>query len=498
MDIPQYLRAVRAHWIVVVALAALGAVAAGVYSWMQAPQYTASVQLFVSISNSAVDVGDLNQGGSFAQQRVKSYADIVDSPTVTDAVIESLRLPYTSDELAEKIKSSSPVGTVLLDISVTDGSPERARDIANAIANEFPRFIAAIETPTGAVSSPVKASLTRSASLPGAPVSPTTELNVALGLMIGLVSGVGSAVLRQKLDRTIRGKREAAALADAPILGEVAEDSKSKKDPLITDSAGNPRGEAFRALRTNIRFLSVDQRLSSFVVTGSLPGEGKTTVATNLAIALAQAGERVVLIDGDLRRPQLSTLFGLPGGVGLTNVLVGDVAVDNALQQWRHDLQLYVMTSGPIPPNPSELLGSNRLASMVQHLMSAHMTVIFDSPPLLLVTDAAILARMTHGALVVTRIGSTKTDQLEGAVEALRAVEAKVLGVVANRVKKTRSSAYGGYYTAQPTGRSRAAVPSRPQGVPASSIAQGGPLRREFPSAPPADHNGPRGRVPYS
>jgi capsular exopolysaccharide synthesis family protein len=239
----------------------------------------------------------------------------------------------------------------------------------------------------------------------------------------------------------------------------LGDDPDVRKHPIAADEQFSPRAEAFRQLRTNIRFLSVDRRLSSFVVTGSVEAEGKTTVAANLALALAHAGESVVLIDGDLRRPTLAGLFKLPGTVGLTNVLLGEMPLRDALQQWREDLPLLVLSSGPIPPNPSELLGSARLQEIIRTLTDSGWTVIFDSPPLLPVTDAAVIARATGGALLVTRVGSTRTDQLAASVEALHTVDAAVLGVVANRVPRRRGSA-SGYYNQQGYAPKRAPVTS--------------------------------------
>lgn len=452
MTLVQYYRAIRTNWIIAIALVIIGGSAGWLYAALKTPLYEAHTQLFISISADSADVSQLSQGGSFSQQRVKSYTSLVTSPIVINAVISSLDLPFTADELSAKISASSPVNTVLLNISVTDSSPHRARDIANALSTEFPRLIDSIETPVGRSTSPVRASVTRPADLPVSPVSPRLKLDLAVGLAIGLVAGIGCSVLRSTLDRTIRGKNEIAIAADAAVVGEVTDDGIMKRRPLIVEDKNTPRGEAFRTLRTNIRFLSVDRKLSSFVVTGSLPNEGKTTIAANLAIALAQAGEPVVLVDGDLRRPSVAGLFALSEGVGLTNILLGDVPLNHAMQQWRDDLPLYVITAGPIPPNPSELLGSHRLAKMVASLEASNLTVVFDSPPLLPVTDAAILAKVTAGALVVTRVGSTLKDQLGAAVDALRAVDAVVLGVVANRVRRKRKSMYDGYYMAQPSG----------------------------------------------
>ncbi|WP_280838772.1 polysaccharide biosynthesis tyrosine autokinase [Micromonospora sp. A200] len=491
MDITQYLRALRAHWFLVVLMTALGGAAAGVYSWVQTPMYQADVQLFVSISSTDAGAADLNQGGTFAQQRVKSYVDIVDSPTVTNAVLQSLQLPYTADELAEKITAASPPNTVLLNISVTDPSPQMARDIADAVASQVSKFIVDLETPTGATTSPVKAAITKSASLPTAPVSPRTNLNLALGLLVGLASGAGLAVLRHTLDKTIHGRREAALVAGAAVVGEIGDDPKTKVRGLIVDDPTGLRAEEFRRLRTNIRFLSIDGRIGSLVVTGSVPGEGKSTVAANMAIALAQSGERVVLIDGDLRKSRVATLFGLPGGVGLTSVLVGDVPIEAAMHHWRRELPLYVVTSGPTPPNPSELLGTRRLADLVAGLVASGMTVIFDAPPLLPVTDAAVLARATDGALVVTRVGSTKADELATSIEALRDVDARILGVVANRVKRKNKD---GYYADQSSGWTGAAAAKAAQAVMAPPNTDRAPAAKVAPQQgratppPPARH----------
>jgi capsular exopolysaccharide synthesis family protein len=454
MDIALYLRALRANWVLVVLATVLGAGAAGVFSELQTPQYRADVQLFISISAGSSGASDLYQGGSFAQDRVRSYTNIVTSPSVTTEVISELHLPYTPDEMAKKIEASSPLNTVLLDVSVTDPSPERARDIANALARDFTNFVEAIETPTGSSTSPVKATITKNATLPTNPVSPKTTLNVALGLLVGVAVGAAVAIMRQLLDRRIHGRREIETVIGAAVVGDILDDPKIKKRPLMVDEPAGPRAEAFRRLRTNIRFMSIDKKLSSLVVTGSVPDEGKSTVAANLAIALAQAGETVVLIDADLRRPSQATRFALPAGVGLTSVLVGDVRMESAMHHWRRNLPLYVMTSGPIPPNPSELLGSRKLADMVASLVASNMTVIFDSPPMMPVTDAALLALATDGALIVTRMGATHTDQLAASLESLRNVGARILGVVANRTKREKGkyAAYGRYYSTRISG----------------------------------------------
>jgi capsular exopolysaccharide synthesis family protein len=449
MTVAQYLRLFRAHWLVILLAVLLGAGAGLAYSLFSQKVYSSTVQLFVSTTGSGQDTSDLNQGSTFTQQRVKSYIDFVDSPEVTDAVIKKLGLSFTTDELAANIDATSPLNTVLLNITVRDTEPERAQKIAEEVAAQFSVLVAQIETPDGSASSPVKISVTRHAGLQDTPILPRTKLNTVFGLIAGLALGLGIALLRHAVDRTVRDKEEIARIIDAPVVGSVSEDADATDRALIAGQNGKLRGEEFRHLRTNIRFLSVDRKISSFVVSSALPGEGKTSTASNLAITMAQAGQAVVVVDADLRRPSVADTFGISGAVGLSDVLLGETTVRDAVQRWRPDLPLYVLPSGATPPNPSELLGSHQLEKLIQSLRESGMIVIFDSPPLLPVTDAAVLARATDGVIMVTRIGKTRSDQLTAAIDTLRTASAPILGAVANRVRRRKkAAAYSTYYYA--------------------------------------------------
>jgi succinoglycan biosynthesis transport protein ExoP len=455
MDLKQYLRVLREQWWLIVLCVLIATGLAGAYAWTQTPKYAAHLQLFVSTKD-GTDASSANQGSLFGQQRVKSYADIVSSDRVVAAVRNELNLKdETVGQLQAKISASAPLDTVLVNVTVTDTEPARARNIANAAGDQFSALVNELETPQGQSVSPVKVSVVEQAGLPGAPVSPDKKLDLALGLLIGLALGVGLAALRETLDTTVGGREQAAELVDAPVLATFREDEKIKNRPLIvTDDSFSPRAEAFRQLRTNIRYLSVDHSVRSLVITSSVQSEGKTTVAANLAIALAQSGEQVILVDADLRRPQVADLMGLNPQVGLTNVLVGTTHLDDALLAWKEGVSLRVLTSGEVPPNPSEMLGSHRMKDVLDELLKRASVVVFDSPPLLPVTDAAILSQLTDGALLVARFGKTKRDALSSSAEALRQVGGHVLGVVLNRVpaRKKGSSygygyGYGGYYS---------------------------------------------------
>jgi capsular exopolysaccharide synthesis family protein len=276
------------------------------------------------------------------------------------------------------------------------------------------------------------------------PSSPNIPLNIALGALIGLALGIGVAVLRSVLDTRIRTPRDVEGVTDRPIIGAIAYDPKARSRPLIVHADPlSPRAESFRALRTNLQFLDMGER-SSFVVTSSLPDEGKSTTAINLAIALADAGKRVALLDTDLRKPKAAEYLGIEGGAGLTDVLIGRARIEDVMLPWG-DRSLYVLPAGRIPPNPSELLGSKQMQVLLASLEREFDVVLCDAPPLLPVTDGAILARATSGAILVVAAGKTNRHQLSSAVEALDTVSAKVAGIVMSMVPTRGPDSYYTY-----------------------------------------------------
>jgi polysaccharide biosynthesis transport protein len=448
VTITQFVQVIRRSWVAVVALTILGALVGVAVALLQTPIYVANAQLFVSVSDHITNGTDLSQGGTFAQSEVQSFREVVTSPTVLEPVLARLKLRTSTQALASNVGVTVPLNTVLMDLSVKDASPTRARDIANEIARQSAVVMQALVTPRGQNVSPVRVTVTQWATTPLTPVSPRKDLNLALGLLAGLALGCFVAVARESVDRTVGGQQPADEIANAPILGVIAKASDVVKEPLITHDLGSPRAESFRQLRTNMRSLSRDYPVRSLVVTSSVTGEGKSATATNLAIAFAEDGHDVVLIDANLRNPGIADLLGLPPETGLSSVLRGDVSLDGALSPWRYDLPLRVLTSGPPPPNPSEVVGSPRMAELIRHFVGTGATVILDTPPLLLATDSAVLAQFTDGALLVTRFRSTRVNELSVGASALRAAGANLLGVVVNRVPRRsaglfRLSTYG-------------------------------------------------------
>jgi len=450
VELRDYVRILHKNWILLLILLVLGLAGGAGYALMQAPKYNASTQLYVSVRTEGAATGDLVQGTTFARQMVTSYVDVVDTALVLDPVIDELGLDMTVAQLAGRVTATTPLNTVLIDISVTDGDPKQAAELANAIAESFGNVVqGTLEQPASEeASSPVTITITEPAVAPTAASSPNVRSLILLGGLLGLALGVGVAMLRTVLDNRIHTLHDLEDITDRPMLGGIAFDPEAQKRPLIVHAdPRSPRAESFRTLRTNLQFLDVEGGARTFVISSAGPGEGKSTTAANLAIALAETGARVALIDGDLRLPRVADYMGLEGGVGLTDVLIGRVDVADALQKWGPN-ELFVLTSGRVPPNPSELLGSAAMSQVLGPLGEYFDYVLIDAPPLLLVTDAAVLGKKTRGVILVAASGKTKKQELTGAVRSLATAGVNLLGTVVTMLPTKGPDSYGyGAYT---------------------------------------------------
>jgi capsular exopolysaccharide synthesis family protein len=445
MDVQVVLRLLRERWKSIVIVTLFVTLLGGFVTWRQTPVYSSQVTLFVSAWTDSSDVSSAYMGNLASQQRVKSYIALMRGPRVATAVRDQLGLDMSPSAVGEKIRTAAVPQTVLLTATVVDPSPARARDIANAVAAQFIKLVPRLETSSGGKGQPVRVSVVDPATLPTTPISPRPRRNLAFALMVGLLGGCCLAVARHALDTTVKSVEQATEIAEAASLGAIVADPNVPQSPLIIDDGPYaPRAEAFRKIRTGLQFTNVDSEHKVVLVTSSVPGEGKSTIACNLAITLAQSGKRVLLIDADLRRPRAGQYLGLPSGVGLTSVLVGTATLEDAVQVWGDDL-VYVLASGPVPPNPSEILGSRHMRELLDRLGTEYDMVIIDAPPVLPVTDAAATAAACDGVVMVVGHGRVTRDQLRAAISALRMVDAKVLGTVLNLVPDRGEQAYREY-----------------------------------------------------
>ncbi|RLV50028.1 polysaccharide biosynthesis tyrosine autokinase [Nocardioides mangrovicus] len=464
IDIRVVLGLLRSYWPGLVVGVLLGAAAAYVYTATQPKIYAADASGIVTTGPTS-GAGEASVADQVAKSRAASYVPLATSRSVAARVIDKLHLDTSPAALVGQITASNDDGTVLIDISAVSSSPSQAKQLADAWIEALAAEIKRIEAPTdttAAAEDYVHLEPVESAELPTAPISPSPKRNELLGVMAGLVLGAGYGFVRFRLDRRIHGSSDVAAYG-VTVAGVIPLNSAfAKRRGVSVESARDLRadsgapGEAIRKLRTNLQFMDIDDPPRTIVVTSPLPGDGKSTVAANLAVALSASERPVVIIDADLRRPVQADSFGLAEGAGLTDVLIGRATFEQVAQRPAQHPALIVLAAGRVPPNPSELLGSRTMGKLLAQLADTY-TVVVDAPPLLPVTDAAVLTANADGALIVLSAGSSLDVQLGEAIGNVRAVNGHVLGVVLNKVKRGVKSGYYGYsydYAPASAGRS--------------------------------------------
>jgi capsular exopolysaccharide synthesis family protein len=432
VTLSDYLRVAAERWKIVLAGLILGLAGASAATWAIPPEYTTKSTVYLASRTSNDSLASAFQGGMLSAQRVKTYTALMTSTRVAQDIATDLHADHlTPAAIAASLKVTVQPDTVLLTMSATHRSPEVAQRIADAAGRAFSRVVEQMEKPSDPAREPVvTARILEPALLPTTPTQPRPTLNFLIGSVFGLLAGYAGALIRSALDTSVKSAEDLGKITDAPNLGEIAFDPKVPQRPLtVHEHPHSARAEAFRQLRTNLQFVDVDRPRKLIVVTSSMPKEGKSTTLCNLAITLAKAGSRVVVVEADLRLPRVADYLGLNGAIGVTNVLAGQLALEDALQTWGRNL-FHVLPSGPLPANPSELLGSQQMANLLAELGKRYDMVLVDSPPLLPVTDAAAVSTACDGAIMIVRHGKTTRNQIKSAKAALEAVSVRLLGTV--------------------------------------------------------------------
>lgn len=453
MELQQYLQIVRRYWRSTLATVLLCIGLAAGFTLLQSPTYAATSSVFLSVEGGAT-AGELTQGVTYAERQVGSYVAVATTALVLQPVIDELDLQESVQQLESRLTVSSPAATSLIEVTARASSPQGAADLSNAVAESLQRSTEKLTPPGPGGTKLVNATVIDMALAPLAPTAPRPMANILLGSMLGILSGVGQALIRGLVDTRIRTITELAQVTDASLLATIEHhDSKDASRSARVSDDRWANAEAYRKLRTSIGFVGLGgQRRHSMVITSSVAGEGKTETAINLARVLALAGEQVLLIDADLRRPQVAARLGLDRQLGLSDVLKGR----SSLQDLTIDLapgSLSVLPAGTIPPNPSELLGSEAMARVLATVERQYDHVILDSPPLLPVTDAVVLAAGSGGAIVVSRAGFTRRQQLAAALDLVKSADATLLGVVLNDTTPSSAELYRNYYNSREASR---------------------------------------------
>jgi non-specific protein-tyrosine kinase len=507
VELRDYLRVIRVRkWIIIQAVLVVTLVAV-VVSIRQAPIYQGEAKILITgqdvgsaiFGSANTDLGDPTRGFDTQVQllQVRSLADLA---------AKSLDFPISADALLLKVSVEAVGQTNVIALTATDGDPERAAAVANALANAYVQWsqdtkresikAAADEVQTRldqaksdvlALSKEIQTRgksdertaelniaigtysrlsqsledlkvneqlelgsgrVVSSATVDPAPVSPSPSRSALLGLVGGLVIGLGIAFLLEYMDNSIKSAEDAELSYGVPVLGHIPAEKIKKRDKRrlsIGLSPGGTAAEAYRVLRNNLSFINFKHDIKTLLVTSPAPGEGKSTVAANLATALAHTGVKVVLVNADFRRPVTDDFFDVSNTFGLSDALAGRSDLSVTLQKVGENLS--VLNSGPMPPNPADLLGSDKMGEVVKVLEELFTWVIIDSPPLLVAADSSAMVRWVDGVLLIVRGGVSTRQAAKAGKEMLERVGARTVGVVWWGVMGGRAGndAYGSY-----------------------------------------------------
>lgn len=431
MKLVTFLGVLRRRWLIIVVATAAGLMVAAGSTALTTPQYTATADVYFFLPSGSSGT-DLSQGSVFAQGQVASYAALATSSRVLDPVVQKLGLSLSANQLAQTLAVSVVQGTVVVEVAATDPRPGQAAAVANAVATTLGETVTALSPRNAEGKASIDANVVTPASAPGSPTSPKTSRDLVAGVLGGLMIGIFLSVVRELLDTRIRDASDVEALIGLPVVGRLRSSREIAKHPLaMRDHRHGAISESFRRLRTSVSFLELDNPPLILAISSAVAGEGKSTIATNLAVALGEQGERVLLIDGDLRDPAVGDLLGLGASAGLTTALTGRASLDDVIQPWGGGL-IDVITSGELTPNPSELLGSAAMARLLDGVRRRYDVILVDTAPLVPVTDTAVLASQVSGVLLVARCGKVARRQLVDALNALQTVSARIFGIVLN------------------------------------------------------------------
>lgn len=507
-ELRQYIALLR-RWLWLLVLATILAGGAAYFASQQiTPIYEASTTVLIREADNSIDASDYRSIIT-SERLASTYAEMMRNTPILEAVIEQVDQSMRVRALRQSISVQPIRDTQLIEIRVEDTDPERAANVANVLVAVFSERNQEIQTSRFASSKEslrnqlddveqqiqetraaldgldegsesaervrleatlrqyeqTYASLLQSfeqvrvaeaqstsgivqvepATTPLNPVRPRTLTNTLLAAVVGMMLAVGGVFLYEYLDDTLKDPAFITEGLNLPILGLIATHESDGDGPIAQSQPRSPVTEAFRSLRTNIQYAGVDRRIRTLLVTSAEPGAGKSTVLSNFAVVLAQSGQNIVVVEGDLRRPALHRRMNVPNRSGLSDLFVHeDMPLEYVTQETQYT-GLSVVTSGEKPPNPSELLGSAKMNNILGQLQGRFDRVVIDAPPLMAVTDAAVLAPHVDGVLLVAQPGQTKVPALQQAVRQLRHVGSNVIGVVLNNVKLS-DARYGYYY----------------------------------------------------
>ncbi|WP_083409939.1 polysaccharide biosynthesis tyrosine autokinase [Mycolicibacterium rutilum] len=441
MEIREYLRIFARYWWVIAILTVLGGLVGFATSQLITPQYQSTATLFVATQNGTTAT-EAYQNNLFSIDRVNSYASLATSEQVAARAVDQLKAPISAEELRAKISAAAGPKTVLLSVSVTDPDPAQAQSYANAVADQLVNLVSELETSRRGGTPAAGAIVVDEAGYPTEPAGLSLPLRIGLGALAGLAIGIIAAILIGVFDKRLRGRESVERQADSSVIGALPASRVRTRTAVVDLTSDGAYPEAVRELRTNLRFCTTakGERAPKVVaVTSPSRGDGRSTVAVDLAAAFAETGKSVVLVDGDLRNPTLASRLPLTVPMrnaaqtkGLSTLLVGEHNVDDGLVRGipvgNHTISL--LPAGPAAPRPGELWATDYSEGLLDELAESFDYVVVDTPALDECSDGAVVGALSDGALLVARLRHTTSTSLRRALTALRGANVTVLGTV--------------------------------------------------------------------
>jgi len=443
MELGRYVALLGRWWWLLLVAGVLGGAAGNVLSRQLPQSYEARATLLVvdQVTPGVSRGQDLATSAALAQ----TFSELITLRPILEEVRVRGGFDVSVSELRGSVRVSQQEGTQFIRLTATAEDPVEARDIANVLAEVF------IASPTVQLTNrEATLSLVEPAVTPGAPVSPNVTANTAIAAALSVLVAFGVALLLSYIDDTVKTPAHVLEVAGLSTIGRIEPFGRARNSEAQLPTAHRPASaaaESYRALRTNLLYaLGIQQTPGGklILVTSAGTGDGKTTTAANLAIAFGLAGHNVVLVDADLRRPALHRVLGSDNSIGVVNLLLSDtVLIGQAVRSTPYE-HVRLAASGPLPPNPAELLGSARMAPLLARLRETFELMIMDTPPLLGVTDATVLAQFADAIVLVANAGRTRTGDLRAAVEDLAKSGTPIAGVVLNRDRASNPRRYYG------------------------------------------------------
>ncbi|GAA0176809.1 hypothetical protein SH2C18_01600 [Clostridium sediminicola] len=386
--------------------------------------------------NSSYNINDV----TMYIKAVQTYVEIAKSEDVAERAQEILEGKFSTEELKDMLSVIPQSDTQIMEIVVRTNNREEAKVIVTAFTQAFKENAQKL-IPNGSIE------VFQNPKVPKKPVKPNKEMNTILGFIIGVAISLATTLIMELLDNTIKSKDEVERYTELSVMGIIPKylGILNRKSLIVVRNKPNSIvAEAFRTLRTNIIYSSIDQEINTILITSAGPSEGKTSVVSNFAYTIANSEKKVLVIDCDLRKPNIHKQFRVSNSIGLSDILAGQVNIEDAIHECEKNL--YVLTSGKIPPNPSEILSSRKMKEFIDKIKGDFQYVIFDTPPIIAVTDAQALANKVDGVIIVVAAKETEKDALIRANELLVKVRANILGIVMNKIEFNRGKNYGYKY----------------------------------------------------